>query len=279
MRVAQGFAAQNVVAIYDEPNTTGDFRSFDAPRNAPAKNPVAHLPQLYWHSEFFQYELAMNPIVTTVNHTALAGQVRYDGIGPNGPFNNATSAPTGNGGVTTPAGGVIYVQKNGQVRTTDIVLYTHNLGYVPVFFIASQGKVLLPGLTIQTLSEGRGRLVHAFATSSIIGLRETATSSQSSLPAISRSYELLICRIPTAQSGRPLMGMEGNNLVIAKGKVDTSKRYIRRVLPGESSFAIDRGRTGDVRGGRLRQATGGTLITEPGYAGSFAAPSYIAIGV
>lgn len=278
MRVAQGFAAQNVVAIYDEPNTTGDFRSFDAPRNAPAKNPAAHLALVYWHSDFFQYELAVNPTAVTINHTALAGRVRYDGIGPNGAFDNATSPPTGEGGATTPAGGVIYVTKFGQVRVTDIVLLNHGLGYVPVCFVASQGRILLPGTLIQSLSGGRCRNVVPFATSTQIGLREIAASSQSSLPAMSRSYELLVCRNPVQQSGRPMMGMEGNNLIVARGKVDTSKRYIRRALAGEGSLDLDRGRTADIRGGRMRQATGGVVTSEPGYTGSFAAPPFIAIG-
>lgn len=271
MRVMRAFPAQNIVACYDEAPGGGNIEDINAPCNGPAKSPHLHLSRVYWHVDFFQYELAMALQNKTIAHTSLAGKTLYYGT-------SATGGGLANGTPTNPGG--IVVQSNGQVRATNLTLVTHNLGYVPAFFVAYGGHSMTSGTLVQIQGD-RARFVTAYATSSIIGLREVAVSSDLALSAVSRSYQVMVFRNPTTTPSRPLMGLnaDGINITIGRGKVDTSKQYLRRVLSGESDFDLDLGRTIDLRSGGIRVASGGTITDDARYDGSYAGPSFIPVGV
>lgn len=269
MAVLRGFPVQGVVACFDEPNQVGDWWDIDAPRNAPAKNPGAHLSSVYWHSEFFQYELAMPIQTVTINHPTLAGRSTELGERP------------GFGGI--PGYGwnqpVPELTVLGNVGSSNHTLVTHNLGYRPLAFVAYQNRMVTTGTIVQSLSEGRSRCVTAYVTNSVVGLRETSVASGNSLPSISRGYSVLVFRIPEADALRALFGKEGSNVTMGRGLVDTSKSYLRRTGVGDSPFDIDRGPTIDINNGRARVVSGGSATTEPGYGGSFSGPSYTEVGV
>lgn len=260
--------APTVAAVFDEAGGGGDIEDINAPCNAPAKNPGANLSRVTWHIDFFQYEIAAKA-TKSINHASLAGRTEYFGVSGSGGLIN---------GSTTPPASGISVQVRGQVRTTTITLLTHNLGYVPLFMVAYDGHSLPNGMIVQTQSS-RGRMVSAFATSSIIGLREVAWSSQNTLAAVTRSYEVMCFRNPQAVPGSPLMALSGTRLVIGGGKVDTSKQYLRRTRSGESSFDFDRAPTTAFANGGVRVVTGGAVIDDELYDGSFAGPSYIPVGI
>lgn len=261
MPVFRGFPDQGVVAVFDEPNTTGDIEDFDAPRNGPAKNPAAHVGLVYWHSGFFQYELVSSVQSVTINHTALNGRTQTYGGG--------TGAWS-----TFPA--IVGV---GQSRATDFTLVTHSLGYVPLSMVSLDGVLVSPGHPVQMVgTDGRTRSVSAYATSSIIGLREVAKSTQNNLAAISVTYQVLVLRTPAANPSLPLFGRDGSSVVLANGKVRTDEQYLRRVGVGDTPYIMPLGPIGDISNGRRRVVLGSTVITEPGYDGSFTGPSYITVG-
>lgn len=263
MAVLRGFPADNIVAVYDEASGGGAIDDLNAPRNAPAKNPGAHLSSVYWHSEFFQYELAMPIQTVTINHPTLAGRSTELGERPGFGWNQPVPEFT--------------VQ--GNVGSSNHTLVTHNLGYRPLAFVAYQNRMVTTGTIVQNISEGRSRCVTAYVTNSIVGLRETSVASGNSLPSVSRGYSVLVFRTPETDALRALFGKEGSNVTIGRGLVDTSKSYLRRTGAGDSPFDIDRGPTIDINNGRARVVSGGSATTEPGYGGSFSGPSYTEVGV
>lgn len=269
-RVIRGFPTENIVACFLEAAGGGNIQSINAACNAPAKSPHLHLSSVYWHSDFFQYELAKPLTTKTINHDSLSGRTRYYGTSTSDGLKNGSSSPPDTG---------IYISGSGAIRTDSITLLTHNLGYVPLCFVAYGGRMLTNGTLVQTQSGGRSRYVGAFATSSIVGLLETAISTDDDLDDVSRTYQVLVFRNPDPDSDRALFGKEGNNLVLGRGKIDTSRQYLRRVAAGESDFDIDLGRTIDIKGGGVRVATGGNKVSDSKYSGSFDGSDYISVGV
>lgn len=269
MAVFRGFAEANVAAIFEEAEGGGGFMDIAAPRNAPALDPAGHLDLLTWHSDCFQYEIAAKATVS-ISHASLDGRRLWFSVSGTGGFVN--------GSTTQPESGIA-IAVNGQVRTSTITLLTHGLGYAPLFMVAYGGHSLPNGMIVQSQSGGRGRMVSAFANTSIIGLKEVAWSTNQQLRDVTRSYEVMVFNAPTVVPGRRLMELEGDRLIIGRGKVDTAKQYLRRVKPGESSFDIDRGPTAAYKSGGTRVSTGGYVIDEEYYDGSFVGPGFIAVGV
>jgi hypothetical protein len=258
----KGFASPGVVASFNEAPGGGGLADFDAPRNAPAKTPSAHVDKVGWHGDFFQYELAADPAVVVVNHPSMAGGSHQY--------------------IASILGSSVSVSVFGSAGVSDHTLVTHGLGYVPLAFVAYQGRMLTPGTPVQIESNGRIRFVRAFATSSIIGLRESRVTSSltasSTLSAVSRSYTVLVFREPASSPNLPLFAKIAGEIILARGKARSSKRYLREVAPGETAFAINRDRTLDWQNGRSRIVTGGVTFTEGQYTGSFTGGPFKQVG-
>jgi hypothetical protein len=267
MPVLRGFPGQNVVAVYNEAPGGGPIDNINSPRNAPALNPGAHLDRVIWHIDFFQYELALPIQTVNVNHPSLAG--RNITWGQDFVFNSAQSNLAER----------IRYEVPGNTATASRTLVTHGLGYEPLAFVAYNGRLVMPGVAVQTASEGRNRFVSSYVTNTIVGLREVYNSSANALGAVSRSYQVVVFRVPVAEGMRALFGKEGDNVVLGRGKVDTSRQYFRQLLAGDSPFVVDRGRTVDIDGGRARIVSGGQTTTEAGYGGSFSASPFITLGL
>jgi hypothetical protein len=262
----RGFPSQGVVACFVEPNTSGSKDDFDAPRNAPAKTPASYLSSIVFHSSFFQYEIAAGPTSVGINHLVLAGKTDS--------FNLTAGALIGSGG-----GGISFVT-HGDVRTTDTGLLYHGLGYVPKFMVALDNRRVPDGYIIQISGNGHRR-VSFWADTNNIYVRETAISGAAGddLPALALTYKVMVFRTPTPNPALPLFRLAGSSLVLARGIIDTARKYLRRTGVGDSPFALNMGVTMDIKNGGSRTASGGVVVSEPRYTGTMAAPTYVSVAV
>lgn len=269
MATLRGFPTENVIAVFDEPNSSGDMEDFDAPRNDPVKNPAANISRVFFHTDFFQYELAMPIQSVNVAHPVLAGRVSYWG-----PANQYWIS-------STTFSSAIPYEVPGRNATTNTLLVTHNLGYIPLAFVAWNGRMLMPGVAVQVLSEGRTRFVSSYATTTGIYIREVYNSTDAALAATNQSYQVLIFKVSAETAGLPLMGLDetNNEFILGRGKINTINSYLRRAGDGDTPFSIDYGPTIDINSGRSRIVTGGVTTTEAGYSGTFTGPQFTTVGV
>lgn len=258
MRRFHGFSAQNVVASWTEPNTMGDFRDFNAPRNAPAKTPLAHLDKIAFHSSFYLYEKAIDRTVT-VNHAAVATKSVYDG------FTRGSLRPLG-------------IEWQGNQLETSRTLLSHGLGYTPLVLVAYSGRVIVGGTIVQTSSAGT-RFVSVYADNSVVGLGECAYANDANLPAVSRSYRVVVFRTPAPNPAKYQFSGNGDQFQIGRGVIDSSKSYLRRVTTSASDLDMDFGRTVDIKNGGARIVTGGNVQTDQFYNGSFTGGGFLPVDV
>lgn len=263
----RGFPTQGIVACFNEPDTGGSIEDFNASRNAPARDPGSYISYVQWHINFFQYELAYPVQTVNINHPGIAGSQKY--WGPADQFWMGSPTYTSSISYRVP----------GQTLSTDHALFYHNLGYVPLAFVAYNGNMLMPGVAVQIESDGRSRFVSPYINTSFVGLREVYNSSIDGMGGVTRTYQIMVFKVPAAEAQRALFGNEGANVILGRGKIDTSKQYLRRVGSGDTPFDIDRGPTVDINSGRTRIVSGGDYITESGYGGSFNGSPYVAVGV
>lgn len=255
MRVIRAYPAYGVIACYDENGTGGDRFDFNAARNAPAKSPSAYLDSVYWHSDFFPFELSAGPVETVVNHAAVATSSYSFGIP-----------------------GSVELNTQGNVVAADHLLYAHGLGIVPEFFVSLNGSMLTNGTVAQVTAAGI-RFVCAYATTSQIRLREVAAIGASTLAAASLTYTTLVFNAPAADPAKPLASLSAGTVELGRGKISSARKRLRQVLPAESSFDFDLGPTVGVRNGGVKQVTGGNVLADSWYSGGFSGPSYVPVGV
>lgn len=267
----RGFKNEGIVACFDrragiaEPSFENTF-NIDHPQNAPAKTPADYLDLLTFHSSCFQYEVAFGPTDVTVSHAALAVVAKFYGVSwESGPIT---------GGSPAGVGWTVY----GNTRETDILLVSHNLGYVPKFMVALDGRRLPDGHELQYDGVGGNRQVSAYATTTGIYLREIALSGSATLPAISQTYKVYVFRTRSSDPAQPLFGLFGGALVLARGIINSARKYLRRGS-SDSAFAMNMGPTLDVHNGAVRSASGGVVVTETGYGGSMSAPPFRSVGL
>ncbi len=251
-----GFASHDAVALFKEASASGVQTNWWSVRNSPIRVPGSNLSNVYFHSDFDYYELARPKATITVSHTSVPVYISPD-IGIPG----------------------LVIKLTGQTRLNDIPIFTHGLGYVPRYMVAFGGAVLTNGTLVQDVgTDGRTRIISAFADANKIYLRELARSTATALPAVSKTYEVMVFKHPTKDPSKPLFSFDGSVVQIGRGAVSSDKNYLRRVLPAESSFDIDRGPTMDIANGSIRVVSGGNVYSEPHYTGSFVGPAFIPVG-
>lgn len=235
------------IAIWEKPLTGDPLAPFNDPSN--------HIDLIKFHSDL-QYLANTLESTTTINHTSLAG---VTGTG------YTVSNAGGSSGSSQPI-------SNGQVRVSDLLLYTHGLGYAPLTYVIVDDQLITPGLTIQNLDD-RWRGVSVYATTTGIYLREVAISSVSALPTVSKSYRVIIFREPTADPALPTFHVKPADgiFVMGRGKINQDTLPIRRVVPGDPfAFYIPIDRIADIRNGALRIINSdGLVVTLGQYNGPF----------
>lgn len=269
MAKLRGFPDENVIAVFDEPNSSGSIEDYDAARNDPVKNPAQNISRVFFHTDFFQYELARPIQSVNVNHPALGGRSYFWG-------------PVDQYWINSPIyTSAISYQVPGQTAVTETLLFSHNLGYVPLAFVAWNNRMLMPGVAVQVSGEGLTRFVSFFSTTTGIYLREVYTSTESTLGGTNQSYQVLVFKVSEEDADLPLMGIDetSNEFILGRGKINTINSYLRRTGAGDTPFAIDYGPTVDLNRGRARIVSGGVVTTETGYGGSFTGPAFTSVGV
>ena len=261
MRVLRGFPAQNVVACYTEPSLSGEVDDFDAPRNAPAKSPYAHLDRIAFHSRFFQYEVAIGPTRVDLTHPAVPAAA------------TTWQAPQF---AMRPAR-ITYTVYGQQLAGTQVLL-NHNLGYVPLVMVAVNGAIAVSGTIVQESSSGR-RFVSVYATGSQVGIAWCGYSGQIDLPAVLVSYDVLVFNTPAPNPALPLFSGDASQFQIGRGMIRSNQRYLRRRAAQETSFDFDLARTVDLANGGARIVSGGGVRQDPFYTGSYGGGPFVPVGV
>lgn len=235
-------------ALYDENGTDGDPDNPNSTRNAPLNNPNSHLDKIYFHSDFDYCEVGFGPTNVTINHSSVSPGGSPSGVGLNALLVYGT-----------------YSASN--------VLLTHSLGYIPDFMVIADGDIIYGGTPIQYLSDGRTRNVTAYATTSQIILYETAIRTSSTIPALSKTYTIIVFLQPPEASGNVLIDFNptSGTVEMGKGKFNSSRRYLQ-IVPGGSPFGFARGRTIDLNKGAPRFVDPDGTITDP-------VPSYAAMNI
>lgn len=226
------FHAENgKVAIWEKP-PSGDPM-------APFTDPMDNLDYVRFHSDFQYLSDAIIALGQSINHTSVAG-VTGTGF--------TVSAGSGSSGATQAA--------NGQVVSAEYDLYTHSLGYVPLFFVVYDGEIISGCNVVQEDTEYRSRTVSVYATSTKIRLKDVGYSSANALGAVTRSYDVYIFRDTAADMSKPLFHVEptlsSEAVVMGHGKITSDQRVIRRADVGESPLYLPFERVADVGNGAIR---------------------------
>lgn len=245
------FADATACAIYEEAPGGGDALDPAALCNRPFANPMAWLANVYFHSSLGYYAVVAHG-TTAINHPAVAGR-------------------------TVTVGSDAYLSQlyYGQSLAFDHLLLQHNLGYVPRFFVAYDGKMIPHGMPVQSASGGV-RLVCAYATATQIRLREFATSSASNLPATSRNYQILVFRNNAPDIGLPMLQIEPGDVIFGQGKFRANTPHLRATGQGDSLYAQAKSRTAAIRNGSFRAyPPNGAPVDLGNFTGALPAPNFI----
>lgn len=236
------FPAQGVVALYYEPNTTGDPMDFDAPRNAPAKSPEDHLSLIVYHSRLDNLAVAAAGTIT-VNHAAIAA-----GTGPGG----GSSADS--------------VFQWGGVTDDNLLLDFTALGLAapPFAIVATGDNVIWPGMPVQALAGGRARYVTPTVSTTELRLWETASRTGVSTPAVSIDYACLVFYPPAAPVNGYLEDFDPatGEYQFDQGRWSTARRYLQKRETG-SSLGMILGRSLDLKKGAICAVRADASTYEP----------------
>lgn len=237
------------IAIWSRPASGYIFDAFD--------DPVANIADIGFHSDL-QYFCSLDVRDVTVSHAQVNG-VTGTGI---------TGAPTVGGTPQTSSQPIA----NGQIAQANHTLYTHSLGYVPWHQVIYNDEVVGGTAVQHEPSDGRTRRVTSYATSSIIGLRETGVSTASNLGAVSRDYTVVTFRDPAPDPAKPLFKakISTGEIILGRGKIDQTMKALRRAAAGETAvFKVPVTRNMDIRGGAVRTIAMDGAISDTGvYTGS-----------
>ncbi len=248
-------AVAGKVAIFEKPPSGDPMAPFD--------DPVTNIQYVKFHSDlqYLSSQIIVDPI--DITHTSLAGAT-------------GTGISVGNGSQNTPNAPVA----DGQIRKSTIAVYTHGLGYPPIFQLMYDRQIVTTGVMIQNPTN-QFRMISAYATNTEIRLSEIAISSAAALPALDMTYKLIIFKDPEPDPLLPTMHITPLGMVLARGKVTDENRPLRRVGVNdvtEDTFYLPTSRTMDIKNGALRHISPLSGIKDYGlYTGGFT--SALAINV
>jgi hypothetical protein len=214
----------------------------------PYKNPTAHLDLLRFHSDMQYLSLAVQQDVV-VNHTSLAGAAGT-------PASGAPTTGDGSSGSAQPVA-------SGDIREDMIDLLTHSAGGVPPYQVLYNGQVVSAGTVVQT-GDGCARLVSSWVTSTKVGIKAIAFSSESDLPAADKTYRVVVFRQFGPDSGEPLYRFRPTEIQLGAGKISNASPALRRAKVGEATFYIPKAPDTDIRNGAIRSISSAGVTNDLG---------------
>lgn len=207
---------------------------------SPFTDPVNNLGNIYFHSSNDYYTLAFNPTTVSINHAAIA------------------AAPT----FTVFSDSLLVLTTRLQRTKTDILLFTHNLGYKPHYMVCDSNGFAIPnGFPIQT-NVGGHRDISTYATTTEIRLLEIAAPGVNSLPLLTKAYTIYVFKDVVADPLKPMLEIDPINagsVIFGQGKFDLTYSMLRRIVGAEvAALFIPAGRQTDIANGcsRFIQANG-----------------------
>lgn len=244
------FADATGCAIYEEAPGGGiDPLDPNDPMNRPFLNPMGWVDNILFHSDFNYYGVVASAMSVTITHPAVAGKT--------------TSRPY------SP------VSYTGQSVATSHLLLNHNLGYVPLFFVATGGQMIPHGTPTQVAGSAY-RMVSAYATATQIRLRDLGISTAAALPSVSRTYQVLVFRSTAKVPGLKSLDLSPGAAVFGQGKFQQAQAHLRALLSGDTPFAVPLGRTAAIRNGSLRvRSANGSIIDVGPFNGTLPSPGFI----
>lgn len=229
-------------------------------RMAPFDDPVEHFDLIRFCSDFQYFSSAIRVDGISVSHSLVAGVT-----------GSGYSAPSASSGSTGPIA-------NGQLVTTNKLLYTHSLGYAPQFIVLYNDVIVAGGTVVQMTADRRkARKVSAYATSTEIRLRDIGISSTDDLPAATISYDLIIFRDPAVVPGAPLFRASPSGVTLGYGRITSEERPLRRVVGAEDYFYLPRTRIADIRNGAYRTISPSGPQDVGTYTGNFFSADYLKV--
>lgn len=227
------------IALYDEPVAIGDFDDPDSPRNAPLNNPNEHLANIYWHIQMDNMEVINEQDITVYHEVSLSRSETDE-------FFEGTAAVFD----TVPV---------------DHFLFNHGLGETPYFLVVADDQMLTPGFVVQSSIAGDLRAITPYATSTSIYLREATLRGAAGMPALTKTYKVLVLRRPPAED--PLLPLwdippETGIVSLGRGRFQSDRRYLQ-VTPGGSPWGLALGKTLDLNNGAPRFVTPSGEIVDP----------------
>jgi hypothetical protein len=238
---------QDYWGIYEE-NSPGD-------PDAPFWLPTQYWDKVRFHSELQYLNDSISPAPISLTHQAVAGVIG-SGYAP-------PATPGGAGG-----SGAI---SHGQILIQDQTLYTHNLGVVPRFSVRWNGVTLYPGMVIyQDKPNKHIRFASAYATTTIIGIRNVGISYKTTMPSLSTSYKVTLFRSPAKIPGAPLANIKNagaDEFNLGHGRITSAQVPLRQKATGDTdTFSYPVGQCVDIWGGAVRTIT---LEGNKDYGGAF----------
>ena len=244
------YADEFRVAIYEEAPGGGEADDPNSLMNRPVLDPINWMANIFFHSDLTYFGIVAHQL-TTINHAFVGG----------GSFPITPSA---------------LVTINGQTARADHLLLTHNLGYVPKFFVLYNNRMIPLGFPIQINGNVATRFVAAYATTTQVRLAEFARSSSLNLDAVSRTYTTIVFRDAEANPIGDNLDIRPGVANFAHGKFRAQEPHLRADGLGDVQWPIQTGRAVGVRNGGFRfwEANGGNTDYND-YNGSLPAPGYI----
>ncbi|MGN6490199.1 MAG: hypothetical protein ACTHLT_20565 [Devosia sp.] len=201
-------------AVYREPLT--------GPADDPLYNPLNHLDRIKVHSALAYLQVAVE-FEVTITHAAVTASRGWDWS----TFSN---------------------QWYPEDYTVDRLLGAHGQPAAPMCLLRSGQGIVDPGMPVQTNGSGGLRYLDLYCTDTEVRLKERVDSGTGTLPAVTRTYSVMVLKEPAPVSDDVFLA-ESGRVRGSLGRFDSDFHYLRAVAAGESPYFLSASQQLDTAGG------------------------------